>query len=710
MISWFSTVRRRRSPASRRLILLNGRYFTVANATGTTFELTEQDDGTDVDSSTMTAYASAGTADTVFELATPYAAADLATLKMVQKNDTITITHPNYDPRDLTRTAHATWSLDVIDFQPSVDDPTGISVTVNTAGTATVRYKVTAVDNETGEESLAGLNTTSETITGATAANPVVLTITGHPYVDFDEIEVNSIVGMTELNGRRFRVNSTGANTVELIGEDGTNHTAYSSGGTANRTFVEITTSGATPDNTIAWTAVAGAERYAVYRNDQGSAQGAYGFLGEVDVVSVLDLNGGAENSPDTTQYSRTGFRTNMSKSTPSQADDAITATLNSRQVNEIRDFYPGNDLLVFTNSGEWRVNSGGQNAFEAATLRQKPQSEWGISEFHRPLAFGDTVMFVEENNARIRSLGYVLQKDGYAGSDMNLLAPHLLADRAPSLHTVKDWCSTKFPEGRLFIVRTDGQMLTMTFNAEQEVIAWTTFDTAGQFEACTSLRKSVSSVEDGVYVIVKRKLGTKTVRHIERFHTRKFATSSGAHFLDDGAVHDDGTPIDDITFGSIVLTIPGHSFTAGQSVYLADVIWQCDDADGGTELNDTFLNDTIYVVESVTTDTVTLSTLTDEVTNVDVEPELARNVTDITWNDDGTEAYVLGDTGGATQPMESHQYTCSTAYDFTTKAASSGSFQFSNSSSAWTSRMLWDDKGYRAVQWEMRTGPNAAS
>ena len=94
---------------------------------------------------------------------------------------------------------------------------------------------------------------------------------------------------------------------------------------------------------------------------------------------------------------------------------------------------------------------------------------------------------------------------------------------------------------------------------------------------------------------------------------------------------------------------------------------------------------------------------------NIDVEPEFPRNATDITWNNDGTIAYVTGDTGGAQQPMETDQYVCSTPYDFTTKAASSGTFQWSNASSQWSSRMLWDAKGYKAVQWEMSTGPTTA-
>lgn len=86
----------------------------------------------------------------------------------------------------------------------------------------------------------------SKTITGATAANPVVITSNGHGYSNGDEVLISGIVGMTELNGRSFIVTNKAANTFELYDNDavavnGTTFTAYASGGIAER-VVEITT------------------------------------------------------------------------------------------------------------------------------------------------------------------------------------------------------------------------------------------------------------------------------------------------------------------------------------------------------------------------------------------------------------------------------------------------------------------------------------
>ena len=84
------------------------------------------------------------------------------------------------------------------------------------------------------------------TISGATQANPVVITATGHSYDNGDEISISGVVGMTELNNKRYLVANKTTNTFEITDVDGTNingtgFTAYTSGGVANRVY-EIST------------------------------------------------------------------------------------------------------------------------------------------------------------------------------------------------------------------------------------------------------------------------------------------------------------------------------------------------------------------------------------------------------------------------------------------------------------------------------------
>lgn len=95
----------------------------------------------------------------------------------------------------------------------------------------------------------------NKTITAATKANPVALTITAHGYTTGDVVQVGSVGGMTQLNDKLFKVTVVDANTVTLDATDGTAFGTYTSGGSttkgvfyALKTSVDIAavTSGAT--------------------------------------------------------------------------------------------------------------------------------------------------------------------------------------------------------------------------------------------------------------------------------------------------------------------------------------------------------------------------------------------------------------------------------------------------------------------------------
>lgn len=74
-------------------------------------------------------------------------------------------------------------------------------------------------------------NTTTYTITAATAANPVVVTSAAHGLFNGDQILITGVAGMTNLNGNTYTVASATTNTITLSGTDGSAYSAYTSGG-----------------------------------------------------------------------------------------------------------------------------------------------------------------------------------------------------------------------------------------------------------------------------------------------------------------------------------------------------------------------------------------------------------------------------------------------------------------------------------------------
>lgn len=86
-----------------------------------------------------------------------------------------------------------------------------------------------------------------KTITGITKANPAVVTASSHGYSNGDEVIITLVGGMTEINGKRYKVANKTTNTFELQDLDGNNinstaYTTYTSGGDANKIY-EISTS-----------------------------------------------------------------------------------------------------------------------------------------------------------------------------------------------------------------------------------------------------------------------------------------------------------------------------------------------------------------------------------------------------------------------------------------------------------------------------------
>jgi len=79
-------------------------------------------------------------------------------------------------------------------------------------------------------------------VSAATQADPCVITVVGNDFATDDWVFIDSIVGMTELNGRFFQVTSVAGDDVTLADVNGnpidaTGYAAYVSGGTAAKVY-----------------------------------------------------------------------------------------------------------------------------------------------------------------------------------------------------------------------------------------------------------------------------------------------------------------------------------------------------------------------------------------------------------------------------------------------------------------------------------------
>lgn len=71
-----------------------------------------------------------------------------------------------------------------------------------------------------------------QAISGITQADPAVVTVADtSEMVQGETVTISGVVGMVEVNDLSFEVNILNGTTFELVGENSTGHTAYTSGG-----------------------------------------------------------------------------------------------------------------------------------------------------------------------------------------------------------------------------------------------------------------------------------------------------------------------------------------------------------------------------------------------------------------------------------------------------------------------------------------------
>lgn len=541
---------------------INNRNYKINNVTTFTYELQDMG-GTDIDSTGFSAYASGGTHNEVYQIPTVYQASEVGALNFVQSGDVVTIVHPNHRPRELLRFGDTNWQLNLIEFKPTTEQPTGVSVASGGAGTNSYNYKVTAIDQESGEESVVGVTATTGTITAATKADPAVVTITSHPFVTGDQIYISGVFGMTELNGRLYTISATTTNTIELQDTDSTTFTTYTSGGTASLTIAKLTSAAAptaAAPHTISWTRVANAIEYNIYKESNG----VYGQIGVASGTSFKDINItpntsltppqtrnpfiGTGNYPSVVTYiqQRLGFANttndtekiylsrvanfkNFTKSSPSQADDAITFNLAGREVNAVKSLLDLGRLVILTNGGEWAAEGEG-GIISPSSINTKQYSYNGSGDL-QPILIDGAAIYLQARGSVIRDLEYRFEVDGYQGNDLTIFSAHLV-----DKFTLVDWAYQQIPHSIVWAVRSDGVLLGLTYVRDQEVLAWHRHDIGGFVEKVAVVPEGN---EDVLYVLVRRTVDGRERRYIEKLTTRQITDIKDSKFMDSHLSYD---------------------------------------------------------------------------------------------------------------------------------------------------------------------------
>lgn len=461
-----------------------------------------------------------------------------------------------------------------------------------------------------------------KTITNVTAASPGVVTSASHGYSNGEKIQLQDIVGMTQINDKIFTVDNVAANTFELKGEDTSGYTTYSSGGIVRQVLTDLTIDAFRSEDVGKYILMNGGVMQVIAVNSANDVDAEIikslnssdntgnwsleipawdatrGFPRSVGLYEQRLIFGGSAISPQTIWMSETGIFDGFGVGPDDE--DSIQIDLVSNEVNEINWIAASRDLVIGTSGGEITVNSGSTSSVAPSSLQQQPRTYYG-SKTQQIIPIKEEVIFIQGSNRKVRTFRYDYNIDGYTGEDITFLAEHITEGG------VEELAYSQEPDTIVYAVTTNGDLLAGTYDRAQKVIGWSKFQTNGSYENVQTITKNE---EDQVWVTVKRNINGSDVRYIELFLIGD-GTSDTDGFSDSYLTLSNGITITGITNASpAVVTAASHGYSNGDKVIIKSLV-DPDPADlDATKTNITSLNDCTFTVANKTTNTFELTGL----------------------------------------------------------------------------------------------------
>lgn len=247
-------------------------------------------------------------------------------------------------------------------------------------------------------------------------------------------------------------------------------------------------------------------------------------FPGAVSYFEQRRWFAGTPTRPNHLWATKSGTESDMSYSLPSQDDDRIAVRVAAREANRIRHIVPLSQLMLLTGSAEWRVSPLNSDAITPSSMSVRPQSYVGANNV-QPLVVGSSMIYAQERGGHLRECGYSYEAGGYITNDVCLRAPHLFDNL-----TIVDMAYAKAPYPVVFALSSNGKLIALTYVPEQQVGAFSTIETNGEFKSCCIVSEGD---EDVLYVTVSRLINGVPRCFVERMHERQYTKLEDCMYLD---------------------------------------------------------------------------------------------------------------------------------------------------------------------------------
>jgi len=280
--------------------------------------------------------------------------------------------------------------------------------------------------------------------------------------------------------------------------------TDFNSGGTVTINSVASGTSaGATVDKWLGGTITA---------TEQWSESAFSAVRGYPRAVAIHEQRlcfAGTSHQPNTVWCSRVDDFENFELA--SSADGALQFTVASSEGNRIAWMFSQKRLMLGTSGDEWTIGGADSSSpFSSTNIQAQRQSSYG-SKTIRAILLNDVLLFLQRRGRKVRELTYNFERDGWVAPDLTVLSEHITEGE------IVEMAFQQQPDAILWAVKGDGKLIGMSYERDQNVVAWHRHSTDGDFESVATVY-GLSGSDDEVWFSVKRTIGGVSKRYIERF------------------------------------------------------------------------------------------------------------------------------------------------------------------------------------------------
>lgn len=201
------------------------------------------------------------------------------------------------------------------------------------------------------------------------------------------------------------------------------------------------------------------------------------------------------KTTPNKIWFSAVGGNANFLETT--EDSDAFSVVSASGLSNSILFLEATRGVVCLTSGGEYMVSSSG--ALTPTTAEINEHTSYGSYPMTKPCRVGNELLFVQRGGERLRALSYRYEVDGLVSPEISVLSSHI-----GEIHGgIEEIAYQQEPESVVWCKLGDGTVASITFNRDQEVIAWAQQDFGGSVLSMCAVPTKLGN--DLCFMLIKR-------------------------------------------------------------------------------------------------------------------------------------------------------------------------------------------------------------